>query len=71
MGQVAERLGVPRAQVALSWLLGKPGVTSPVVGASRPEHLADAAAAVSLRLGAEEVAVLEEPYLPHPVAGFG
>jgi aryl-alcohol dehydrogenase-like predicted oxidoreductase len=71
VGQVAERRGVPRAQVALAWLLGKPGVTSPIVGASRPEHLADAAAAVSLRLDADEVVALEEPYLPHPVAGFG
>jgi aryl-alcohol dehydrogenase-like predicted oxidoreductase len=71
VGQVADRRGVPRAQVALAWLLGKPGVTSPIVGASRPEHLADAAAAVSLRLGADEIAALEEPYLPHPVAGFG
>lgn len=71
VGQVAERRGVPRAQVALAWLLGKPGVTSPIVGASRPEHLADAAAAVSLRLGADETSALEEPYLPHPVAGFG
>jgi aryl-alcohol dehydrogenase-like predicted oxidoreductase len=70
VGQVAERRGVPRAQVALAWLLGRPGVAAPIVGATRPEHLADAAAAVSLRLSEEEVAALEEPYAPHPVAGF-
>jgi 1-deoxyxylulose-5-phosphate synthase len=77
-GEVAERLarvaaarGVPRAQVALAWLLGKPGVTAPIVGATSPHHLADAAAAVSLRLEPAEVALLEEAYVPHPVAGFG
>jgi aryl-alcohol dehydrogenase-like predicted oxidoreductase len=70
VGQVAEKRGIPRAQVALAWLLGRPGVAAPIVGATRPEHLADAAAAVSLRLSEEEVAALEEPYAPHPVAGF-
>jgi aryl-alcohol dehydrogenase-like predicted oxidoreductase len=70
LGQISERRGVPRAQVALAWLLGKPGVTAPIVGATRPHHLQDAAAALSLRLSPEEVASLEEPYTPHPVAGF-
>jgi aryl-alcohol dehydrogenase-like predicted oxidoreductase len=67
---VAAARGVPRAQVALAWLLGKPGITAPIVGASRPGHLADAVAALDLALTAEEVAALEAPYVPHPVAGF-
>ena len=57
--------------VALAWLLGRPGITAPIVGASKPHHLQDAVAALSLRLDAGEVAALEEPYLPHAVAGFG
>ncbi len=68
--QVAEERGVPRAQVALAWLLSKPVVTAPIVGATKPHHLEDAAAAVDLRLSAEEIACLEEPYVPHPVVGF-
>jgi aryl-alcohol dehydrogenase-like predicted oxidoreductase len=71
VGQVAERRGIPRAQVALAWLLGKPGVTAPIVGATKASHLQDAAAALAVRLTPEEVASLEEPYVPHPVAGFG
>jgi aryl-alcohol dehydrogenase-like predicted oxidoreductase len=71
VGQVAERRGVPRAQVALAWMLGKPGITAPVVGATKPGHLEDAAAALALRLDPDEVASMEEPYVPHPVAGFG
>jgi aryl-alcohol dehydrogenase-like predicted oxidoreductase len=70
LGEVAERLGVPRAQVALAWLLAKPAVTAPIVGASKPNHLEDAVAALTLRLSPEEIATLEEPYLPHPVLGF-
>jgi len=68
--QVAEERGVPRAQVALAWLLSKPVVTAPIVGATKPHQLEDAAAAVDLRLSAEEIACLEEPYVPHPVVGF-
>ena len=67
---VAAARGVPNAQVALAWLLGKPGVASPIVGATRMEHLDDALAAVSLRLSAEEVKLLEERYVPRPVVGF-
>ena len=67
---VASQRGVPRAQVALAWLLRKPGVTAPIVGASRPGHLDDAVAALALELGAEEIAALEAPYLPHAVVGF-
>jgi aryl-alcohol dehydrogenase-like predicted oxidoreductase len=68
--QIAEARGVSMAQVALAWMLTKPYVTSPIVGATKPQHLEDAAAALSLKLTAEEVASLEEPYVPHPVAGF-
>ncbi len=70
VGQVAERHGVPRAQVALAWMLGKPAITSPIVGATKPHHLSDAVAALSLRLAPEEIASLEEPYVPHPILGF-
>ncbi|WP_207456301.1 aldo/keto reductase [Azospirillum sp. SYSU D00513] len=70
VGTVAAGRGVPPAQVALAWLLGKPGVTAPIIGASRPGHLEDAVAALSLRLTEEEVWTLEEPYVPHAVAGL-
>ena len=66
---VAAARGVPRAQVALAWLLSRPGVTAPIVGATRLEHLDDAAGALELRLTPEEVAALEAPYVPHAVAG--
>jgi aryl-alcohol dehydrogenase-like predicted oxidoreductase len=67
--QVAEARGVPTAQVALAWLLSKPGVTAPIVGATKPEHLEDALAAEQLELTPEEIAALEEPYVPHALAG--
>ena len=70
LAEVAARRGVPQAQVALGWLLSRPAVTAPIVGATKPNHLEDAVAAVSLRLTAEEIAALEEPYRPHPVLGF-
>ena len=70
VGAVAERRGVSRAQVALAWMLGKPGITAPIVGATKPQHLADAAAAVALRLTPDEIAALEAPYTPHLVLGF-
>jgi aryl-alcohol dehydrogenase-like predicted oxidoreductase len=70
LGEVAAARGLPRAQVALAWLLHKPAVTSPIVGATKPHHLEDAVAALSVQLSAEEVAALEAPYVPHPVAGF-
>lgn len=70
LGEVAEQRGVPRAQLALAWMLGKLAVTAPIVGATRLHHLEDAVAALSLRLTPEEIAALEEPYTPHPVLGF-
>jgi aryl-alcohol dehydrogenase-like predicted oxidoreductase len=70
VGELAKARGVPRAQVALAWLLQKKGVTAPIVGASKPQHLDDAVAALSLHLSAEEIAKLEAPYVPHPVVGF-
>ncbi|HEY0264171.1 MAG TPA: aldo/keto reductase [Granulicella sp.] len=68
--QVAKQRGVPMSQVALAWMLAKPVITSPIVGASKPGHLEDAAAAVSIKLTPEEIASLEEPYIPHPTLGF-
>ena len=64
------RAALPRAQVALAWLLQKPGVTAPIVGATKPEHLKDAVAAVAVKLSDEEIAALETAYVPHAVAGF-
>jgi aryl-alcohol dehydrogenase-like predicted oxidoreductase len=69
--EVAAARGVSMATVALAWLIAKPGVTAPIVGASRPEQLDDAIAALSLALSAEEIARLEEPYVPHAIVGFG
>jgi aryl-alcohol dehydrogenase-like predicted oxidoreductase len=70
VGKVACARGFPRAQVAMAWLLQKKGVTSPIIGASKPEHLADAVAALSLKLDADEIEALEAPYVPHRVSGF-
>jgi aryl-alcohol dehydrogenase (NADP+) len=71
VAQIAKNRGVSRAQVALAWLLSKRVVTAPIVGATKPHHLDDAVAAVSLELTSEEIEELEEPYYPRPVAGFG
>jgi aryl-alcohol dehydrogenase-like predicted oxidoreductase len=68
--EMAAARGIPRAQVALAWLLHKPVVTAPIVGASRRHHLDDAIAALSVTLTAEEITALEEPYVPHAVVGF-
>ena len=67
---IAEKRGVPRAQVALAWVLQKETVTAPIIGATKLHHLEDAVAALSLELTHEEIANLEEPYIPHPVLGF-
>jgi 1-deoxyxylulose-5-phosphate synthase len=71
VAEVAAERGVPPAQVALAWLLHKPAVTAPIVGATKVEHLTDALAAEQLTLSDEEIARLEEPYAPHPVLGHG
>lgn len=69
VGEVAARHGVSRAQIALAWLLGRDGVTSPIVGATRLEHLTDAVAATQVTLRADDVTELEAPYRPRPVLG--
>jgi len=69
VGEIAADHGVPPARVALAWLLQRPGVTAPIVGATKLSHLADAVAAVELTLSDEEMKRLEEPYVPHPVLG--
>jgi aryl-alcohol dehydrogenase-like predicted oxidoreductase len=70
VGEIAAKRSVPRAQVALAWVAQKPFMTAPIVGASKPHHLDDAIAALSLNLTPEEISSLEEPYVPHPVVGF-
>jgi 1-deoxyxylulose-5-phosphate synthase len=70
VAEIAQKRRVPRAQVALAWMPQKPVITAPLVGATKPHHLDDAVAALSLKLTPEEVAALEEPYVPHPVVGF-
>ena len=67
---LAEKRGVSPAQVALAWHLHKPGIVAPIVGASKPHHLDDAIAAEGISLSAEEIASIEEPYVPHPIAGL-
>ncbi len=68
---VAKARGLPHAQVALAWLLQRPNVASPIVGATKMEHLDAAVAALGVQLTKEEVKAIEAPYVPHPVAGFG
>jgi aryl-alcohol dehydrogenase-like predicted oxidoreductase len=67
---VAEARGVPMAQVALAWMLAKPLIIAPIVGATKPHHLDDTAAALSIQLTAEEIQHLEEAYQPHPILGY-
>ena len=69
VGEIARKRGVPNAQVALAWLLAQPGVTAPIVGASKMAHLDDAVAALSVTLDDEELRLLAEPYRPHAVLG--
>lgn len=66
---IAEKYGVPRSYIALAWLLQKEIVTSPIIGATKISHLEDAVSALSVKLTAEEVAILEEPYVPHSIVG--
>lgn len=67
--KLAAARGIPPTRIALAWMLQKPGITAPIVGASKPNHLQDAIAALSIRLTGEEIKVLEAPYVPHAVAG--
>ena len=69
LNEVAGERGAPPAQVALAWLLHKPGVTAPIVGATKIEHIEDALAAEQLTLTDAEIAQLEEPYVPHAISG--
>ena len=66
---IAEQRGLPRSQVALAWLLARPGLTAPIVGATKPHHLDDAVAAVDVKLSEDEMAALEEPYRPLSIIG--
>ncbi len=70
VAEIARNRGVPRAQVALAWVAGRPGITAPIIGASKPGHLTDAAAALDLALTDDEVAALEGAYTPHAIVGF-
>ena len=71
VASVAAARGVPRAQIALAWLAGRPAVTAPIIGATKPQHLDDAIAALDVRLTPEEIDQLEKPYVPHRIAGHG
>ena len=69
VAEVASARGIPRAQVAMAWLLGRPGVTAPIVGVTRASHLDDAVAALDVELTKQETEQLEKPYVPHRIAG--
>src|SRR5271154_2420523 len=69
LAEIASKRNLPNAQVALAWLLRQPGVTSPIIGASKLEHLDDAVASLELQLEDAELKALAEPYQPHPVLG--
>jgi len=71
VGEVSKAKGVPMAQVALAWMLTKPEITSPIIGASKPHHLDDAVAALDVKLTDEEIKSLEELYVPHAVKDHG
>ncbi|WP_314589108.1 aldo/keto reductase [Paenibacillus terrigena] len=70
VASIAAKQGVSRVQIALAWLLQKDPVTAPIIGATKLSHLDDAAAALMIQLTSEEIASLEEPYVPHPIIGF-
>jgi aryl-alcohol dehydrogenase-like predicted oxidoreductase len=70
VGEIATKRGVPRAQIALAWMLSKPFITAPIIGATKMQHLEDGVAAVELKLSEDEVKALEAFYVPHAVAGF-
>jgi aryl-alcohol dehydrogenase (NADP+) len=67
--ELANRRGTRPAQIALAWMLHQPGITAPIIGASKPHHLQDAVAALDIKLSDDERHLLEEPYQPHPVLG--
>ncbi len=67
VSELAEARGLPMAQVALAWMLSKPVVNAPIIGATKPHHLEDAVAALTVKLTADEIARLEQPYRPHPI----
>ncbi|HEV8219606.1 MAG TPA: aldo/keto reductase [Streptosporangiaceae bacterium] len=69
VAEVAKARGIPRAQVAMAWILGRPGITAPIVGVTKPSHLDDAVAALSVELTKQETEQLEKPYVPHRIAG--
>jgi aryl-alcohol dehydrogenase-like predicted oxidoreductase len=69
VAEIAEKHGVPRVHIALAWLLQKQPVTAPIIGATKITHLEDAVGALSVKLTPQEVAYLEEPYVPHPIVG--
>ena len=68
--EVAQARGLPNAQIALAWMLSKPVITAPIIGATKLHHLQDAVAALSVKLTEAEIHRLEEGYQPHPVLGF-
>lgn len=70
VAKIAKVRGVPRAQIALAWLLAKSEVSAPIIGATKLHHLDDAVAALTIRLSAAEITELEISYIPHPVVGF-
>jgi aryl-alcohol dehydrogenase-like predicted oxidoreductase len=70
LGEIAKKRGVSNAQIALAWILAKPGVSSPIIGASKMAHLDQALDALTIHLDESEMKALEEPYEPHPVLGF-
>jgi aryl-alcohol dehydrogenase-like predicted oxidoreductase len=69
VSEVAQARGLPNMQIALAWILSKPGITAPIIGMSKPHHLDDALAAISVKLTDEEIKKLEEPYRPHRILG--
>ncbi len=69
LSDVAKRLGLPNMKVALAWVLAKPGITAPIIGASKLQHLEDAIQALEVKLGEEDIKQLEELYKPHPILG--
>jgi aryl-alcohol dehydrogenase-like predicted oxidoreductase len=70
VSELAEARGLPMAQVALAWMLSKPLITAPIIGATKPHHLEDAIAALSVQLSPDEISHLEEAYRPHPIIGY-